>query len=749
MSESDSSMAENRRLAALRATQLLDTPNEARFDRWVQLARKTFDVPIALVSFVDADRQWFKANSGLNEQETPRSLSFCSHAIQQRGIMVVEDATQDDRFKDNRLVLDEPGIRFYAGAPLQTPNGEQVGTLCIIDTKVRQLTESQLTMLRSLGDAVQAEMNLHAYQSAAEDLIQQQSETSETNQRLLEREQRLSSIYDLAPVGISICDSDGQLIEANHAAEAILNQSMEALTHRQIDDPDWRIFDERGFILDPQDFASSRALRERRPVTNQIMKLEQGAYSVWLSVSASPLPDGGAIIVYSDISDLKQQQDRIGYLAAHDQLTGLCNRSEFMHELDGRIAVARNTDQTLSVITFDINHFKEINESAGHTIGDQLLLEVAKRLQRHVRSRDLIARIGGDEFAIITFHHEAEIEALIERLLAQLSQAYEIQSAEFRINISAGVATLPRHSDSADVLLRRADMAMFHAKTMDLPYCRYHDALNNFYLRRIALVEGLEYAIRTSALRPYLQPQLNIETGELVGAEVLLRWQDPDFGWVSPAEFIPLAEERGLICRITQYVIRNVLQQLQTWREEGLEMRGRVGINISIRDLEQPQFVEELLEQVATSGCHPKQLELEITETAFMRDPEVALATLTKLHEAGFSLAIDDFGIGHSVLNYLKQIQADVLKIDISFTRELLTSAADKAIIQTIIATANIFGMKTLAEGVESAEQAQELRRLGCDYAQGYWYGEPQPIADFETNWLRDGRAAGRETSNS
>ncbi|PTB82422.1 hypothetical protein C9986_02950, partial [Pseudidiomarina aestuarii] len=177
-------------------------------------------------------------------------------------------------------------------APLQTPNGEQVGTLCIIDTKVRQLTESELNTLRALGDAVQAEMNLHAYQSAAEDLIRQQSETSETNQRLLEREQRLSSIYDLAPVGISICDADGQLIEANHAAEAILNQSMEALTHRQIDDPDWRIFDERGFILDPQDFASSRALRERRPVTNQIMKLEQGAYSVWLSVSASPLPDG-------------------------------------------------------------------------------------------------------------------------------------------------------------------------------------------------------------------------------------------------------------------------------------------------------------------------------------------------------------------------------------------------------------------------------------------------------------------------
>lgn len=742
MSETDSSMAEARRLAALRATQLLDTPSEARFDRWVQLARKTFDVPISLVSFVDADRQWFKAAEGMTERETPRSISFCSHAIQQPKIMVVEDATKDERFQHNPLVVNEPGIRFYAGAPLQTPNGEQVGTLCIIDTQPRQLTAEQMISLRALGDAVQAEMNLHAYQSAAEELVQQQTQTTATNERL-------SSIYDLAPVGISICNAEGQLIEANHAAEAILNQNVEALTHRQIDDPDWRIFDERGFILPPEAFASTRALREQRSVTNQIIKLEQGAYSVWLSVSAAPLPDGGAIIVYSDISNLKQQQDRIRYLAAHDQLTGLCNRSEFMHELDGRIAVARNTDQTLSVITFDINHFKEINESAGHSIGDQLLLEVAKRLQRHVRSRDLVARIGGDEFAIVTFHHEAELDALIERLLQQLSQAYEIQSAEFRIGISAGVATLPRHSDSADVLLRRADMAMFHAKTMNLSYCRYHDALNNFYLRRIALVEGLEYAIRTSALRPYLQPQLNIETGELVGAEVLLRWQDPDFGWVSPGEFIPLAEERGLICRITQYVIRCVLEQLQTWSEQGLEMRGRVGINISIRDLEQPLFVEELLEQVEAAGCHPKQLELEITETAFMRDPEVALATLSKLHAAGFSLAIDDFGIGHSVLNYLKQIHADVLKIDISFTRELLTSAADKAIIQTIIATAKIFGMKTLAEGVESAEQAQELHRLGCDYAQGYWYGEPQPISEFEQNWLLAGRSADHETSNA
>ncbi|RUO72050.1 phosphodiesterase [Pseudidiomarina sediminum] len=547
---------------------------------------------------------------------------------------------------------------------------------------------------------------------------------------LQQQYERWQTIYELAPVGISVADSSGQIIAANPAAERILKQPTSAHVGRDIDDARWQILAEDGSPMPSERFASTRALREQCIVEGQVMQVVTADEVTWLTVSAAPLPQGGVIVVYADITDIKQHQRRIEQLSAYDQLTQLANRTTFFAMLDKVMVEMQASAKQLAVAVFDIDSFKEINETAGHEVGDRILCEVAQRLQDHAPAGSFVARIGGDEFAVLCEHGEA-IQQRATQYLAALSQPLSVGQAEFRINLRAGLSLMTPNSSRSEALWRQADLALHEAKARQQQLVIYQQAMSERFNRRFELTKRLQEALLNERLHLYFQPQFAV-SGAFTGTEVLARWNDAHFGDVSPAEFIPLAEERGLICQITETIFTQLLATMQVWQRQGLLGQQTYAVNISIRDLERPDFAQQLVEKIQTAGFTPTQFELEITETALMKDPQHAFVTLRELQECGFTIAIDDFGIGHSSLSYIKQMHAQRLKIDMSFTQEMLSNPADYGIVKTIIAMADIFAMKTLAEGVETEQQAEELKRLGCDYVQGYLLAKPMPAEDYQ-----------------
>lgn len=541
--------------------------------------------------------------------------------------------------------------------------------------------------------------------------------------------ERWQSIYELAPVGVSIADASGKLIDANPAAERILKIPTGEHLNTTIDDKKWEILDAHGRMMPAEQYASAIALRERRVVENQIMQVRHKLGIAWLTVSAAPLPTGGVIIVYADITEVKEQEQHIAYLSAHDQLTGIANRAAFFCQLEQRIAAATD-DEQVAVLVLDIDGFKEFNESAGHEVGDKILQIVANRIAAAAPESSFVARIGGDEFAV-TCSFKQDIRTRIDSYMQAVAEPIRIGRAEFNVHLKAGLAHLPSRQANADKLWRQADLAMHEAKAKRQVFAVFHQEMSERYIRRFELSERLQRAITNGDLQLYFQPQFDIDKN-YCGVEVLCRWHDEKFGQVTPGEFIPLAEERGLIGALTESVVDKLIAQLQLWHTDDLVIPYRVAVNLSVQDLERPHLLQWIQTKLADTGFSAEQFELEITETALMQNPAQAIATCRALQDLGFRIAIDDFGVGHSSLNYLKQMRADLLKIDMTFTREMLNNPSDHAIVKTIIATADIFGMETLAEGVESEAQAAELKQLGCDYLQGYLLAKPMSAADFE-----------------
>jgi diguanylate cyclase (GGDEF)-like protein len=401
----------------------------------------------------------------------------------------------------------------------------------------------------------------------------------------------------------------------------------------------------------------------------------------------------------------------------------------------------------------DIINLKEINDTLGHEVGDSLLKAVSLRLQQTTREMDLLgrpeqtvggtlARITGDEFALACFVPDGDaVLSLVSRINQAFTEPFQVEGVEVTVRQRYGVVLAPHDGDSYETLLRHADIALHQAKARIDQVCFYDSLLGLKIRERAYLARRLEAAlVKGEGLELRFQPQVCLATDQLCGAEVLLRWFDAELGWVSPSQFIPLAEERGLIDMVTRKVLQMAGHQRRIWKEKGFIVPGRIqiklAVNVSARDLDDSRFANDLLLLLEEEGVSPSDFELELTETGLMRDPEEAINMLHYLKEKGFALAIDDFGTGHSSLNYLKDIDADLLKIDMSFVRNLDCDQANRAIVQTIIATAHIFGMKTLAEGIENKAIVNELKRIGCDYGQGYCFAHPLTANEFEQRWI-------------
>ena len=431
-------------------------------------------------------------------------------------------------------------------------------------------------------------------------------------------------------------------------------------------------------------------------------------------------------------------------LAQRDTLTGLANRAHFMERLAEAVVDAVRSGERMALLFIDLDHFKHVNDSLGHHAGDRLLMHVAQVLSSCVRDGDVVARLGGDEFVVLArcIESEDEVEAIVARLLAAMRRPIDLDGTALRGGFSIGVALCPDHSAEAADLLRQADLAMYAAKQSGRgAYSFYTDELKARALDRMQIEIGLRRALeRGGELSLVYQPQLDTHQGHLHACEALLRWRQPDGTEVGPAEFIPVAEDSGLILEIGEFVLAEVCSALARWRSAGYDLP-RVAINVAAPQFEDPGFCERVARVLSQHSIPPDRIELELTESLLLNDSAAALATMQELKALGVSLALDDFGTGYSSLAYLSKLPLDVLKIDRSFVMASTSDPAASTIVRSIIALAHSLGHDVVAEGVETGEQWGLLRRSGCDFVQGFFFSAPRSEAGFES-WLRGPRTS-------
>ncbi len=455
--------------------------------------------------------------------------------------------------------------------------------------------------------------------------------------------------------------------------------------------------------------------------------------------------EGGVVAIVRDITERKRAEERIYHMAHHDMLTGLPNRSLVCDRLGQSIAHAERNKESVLVAFIDLDSFKLVNDTLGHNAGDELLKEVAGRMVGCVRREDTVGRFGGDEFVLVLPHvndNPQVLVPLLNKILESVVQPIMLEGQKMQVSCSIGVAVYPRDGRDADTLMKHADAAMYRAKDSGKNNCQfYNHEMNAGLEEKLALTEGLRKALEERQLSLAYQPKVNLESGRMFGVEALLRWQHPQRGAVSPAQFIPLAEEHGLIIPIGEWALREACRQACAWQDAGLPPLV-VSVNVSARQFDDPRLVERVAAALEWSGLDPRWLELEVTESMIMRDTAQSVAKMRQLEAMGITLAIDDFGTGYSSLAALKSFPISRLKIDQSFVRDLVSNPDDQAITCAIISLSHQLDMRVIAEGVETEQQRSFLQQHGCDEMQGYLFSRPVPPQEITAMLLGENSGA-------
>jgi diguanylate cyclase (GGDEF)-like protein/PAS domain S-box-containing protein len=613
----------------------------------------------------------------------------------------------------------------------------------------RSRFRTELRFQRRDGSVVWARVNsaamfegieTHGHVHTVEDITDRKSTERvlrEAEEALFAEKERVQVTLNSIGDAVVTTDLHGKVTYLNLMAETMTGWSCEDAAGRPLVEV-CKIIDgtTRQVAPDPV----RRALEEDRTVG-----LAMGCVLVRRDGSESPIEDSaapihnrdgrvaGAVIVFHDVSQSRAAALKMAHLAQHDFLTDLPNRALLTERLSQAIGLARRHGRQVALLFLDLDKFKEVNDSLGHAIGDQLLQSVAARLVASVRGTDTVFRQGGDEFVVLLSEIEQPQDAahVAETLRVALAAPHRIGGHALRVSLSIGISVYPDDAGNADAVMRNADTAMFHAKASGHDNYQFYSNDMSARAVRELLVEGrLQRALRHGEFLLHYQPKIDLRSGAMTGAEALIRWSSPDRGLVYPNQFVSIAEACGLIVPIGRWVLREACRQLQAWLDEGLPAVP-VAVNTSAVEFKHDDFLEGLASILKETGLAPRNLELELTESVLMHDAESSVSVLEALKAMGVRLAIDDFGTGYSSLIYLKRFPIDTLKIDRSFVRDITSDADDSTIVSAVIAMGRTLGQRVIAEGVETQEQLAFLRTRQCDEGQGFHFSRPLSAEDF------------------
>ncbi len=534
--------------------------------------------------------------------------------------------------------------------------------------------------------------------------------------------------------GLCMYEADGRIILCNERYSKMTGSPASSLKGRSLLDLLKQRSTSHEFDEDPETYFARLIAQIRDGKSNS--KIWETSNGRTLRVVDRPMQGGGFVSTIEDITDWREAQAQIAHMARHDALTNLPNRRLFREQLELALYRTRRNER-VAVFCIDLDHFKDVNDSLGHPFGDDLLKQVACRLTDSVRGGDTVSRLGGDEFAIVQIGGEPTLVAasLASRLLEVVSAPYDVQGHQVIIGASIGISLAPDDGTDPDQLLKNADIALYRAKADDRGTYRFFEAGMDAraQARRLFVLE-LRAALLQGEFEVYYQPIYDLKAGRIMCLEALVRWNHPVHGITSPADFIPIAEETGLIVPIGEWVLRKACMDAVGWSQDV-----RVAVNLSPTQFKNRDLVPSVIAALSASGLAADRLELEITETVFLQDNEATLAALRKLREFGVRISMDDFGTGYSSLNYLRSFPFDQIKIDQSFVRELASQGNSMAIVRAITSLAKSLGIRATAEGVETREQLELVRSEGCTQVQGYLFSTPRPAAEVE-NMLSKGR---------
>ncbi|MEW6118409.1 MAG: EAL domain-containing protein [Nitrospirota bacterium] len=618
-----------------------------------------------------------------------------------------------DLSKETRFAIPKEVLKQRIASALCVPmmlEGKIFGVLVGHTVSRREFTDEEISLYQLIGNQAAVAIK-NAMHVAA----------------LKENEQYLKTILDSIQTGVLVIDAEThRIVAANPAAINMIGAPCDQILGRIC----------HQFIC-PAEEGACPLTDFGQPIDNsERLLINAGRNPVPILKNAGTVQmNGRTYLIESliDISERKQMEETIWRQAYHDDLTGLPNRILFIDHLTLALTQAHRSRQKLAVMFLDLDRFKMINDALGHSVGDRLLQKVAHRLRASLREEDTVARMGGDEYTVLLPHiaHENDVVTIAKKILAAFEQSFLIDGHEFSVTTSVGISLYPDDGSDIETLLKNADVAMYHAKEQaGNNYQFYSPSLNSRALKRITIERRLRQVFEREELVVYYQPQVSAATRQIVCAEALVRWQHPEQGLLSPVQFIPLAEETGLIDRIDEWVLRTACAQSRTWQEHG-GTPFVITVNLSARQFQHSNLADIVSRVLRETGLSPELLELEITESVAMKNMELTVANLTKLTGMGVKVSIDDFGTGYSSLSYLKKLPIQKLKIDKTFITGLGEDPDDNAIVSAIIALAHNLKLNVAAEGVETEDQLSFLQSYGCDVLQGYLFSEPLPVKRF------------------
>lgn len=853
------SSAEQARIASLHAMRILDMPAADVLDRLTAFSAQICHTPYAAITVIDEKYQWSKASFGIDVDGIDRAISFCTQTVNGKTPFIVHDTYSDPLFHRNPLVSNAPHIRFYAGIPLMTADGNALGALAVMDTVPRQLDTSQILTLSLLAEQVMMHIEQRRQHKELEQLAAERDQINQALQRQalhLQEAQRIAGIgsweldtqtnrialseeacrifevaYQAAPEDMAaflhrIHADDRQYVSnllkgaiqfgnaldieyrtvnragetqfirgrvhggLNHGQHQLIYGTVQDVTvHRRTEqhlhlldasvarlndivmiteaapheEPGPRIvfvnhaFETiTGYSLQEVLGKSPRllqgpktqraeldriraAIHKREPVLAEIINYKKNGNQFWLECHITPVSQGNGIVTHfvaiqRDITQRKLAEAQIEQLAFYDPLTQLPNRRLLLDRLHQAVALVRRGHHMGALFFIDMDNFKNLNDTLGHDSGDLLLKQVAQRLEGCVRSNNTVARLGGDEFVVMLedlskrpLAAATQAKRVGEKILGIFHQPFQLGSHAYHCSASIGVTLFNSTVRNEDELLQRADIAMYQAKTTGRNTVRFFDPdMQAVVSARVELERQLRLGLKNSEFVLHYQTQTN-ENGDVAGVEALVRWHHPQRGLLYPHAFISLAEETGLILPLGQWILENACLQIALWSKHLAHPPPCVAINISPRQFQQPDFVDQVIAVLHRSGADPAHLKLELTESMLIEDIEGTIGKMHSLRKLGVSFSLDDFGTGYSSLSYLKRLPLDQLKIDKAFVRDVLTDPNDAAIVRTIVALGDTLGLQVIAEGVETLDQRDFLAQHGCHAFQGYFFSQPLP----------------------